>query len=135
MVNKELFSKRLVDLLNFYDISASTLADKIGVQRSSISHLISGRNNPSLDFILRVLDNYKEITFDWFVKGIGELSSDSFKNDTPTLFEQASQNLDIHKEKKNKTVEANLSATQKDFKSIEKIILLYNDGSFEFYKP
>ncbi|PZQ78296.1 MAG: XRE family transcriptional regulator, partial [Flavobacterium johnsoniae] len=51
MVNTEDFIKRLEKILDYYNLTASSFADKIGVQRSSISHLLSGRNKPSLDFI------------------------------------------------------------------------------------
>jgi transcriptional regulator with XRE-family HTH domain len=131
MVNKELFSKRLNELLKYYEISASSFADSIGVQRSSISHLLSGRNNPSLDFVLKVLDEYPEISFNWFVKGVGKIDQPQNKHDaTPNLFNQ-----DISKnavdEKKIK-----LSSNMPDIRSsreVEKIILLYKDGSFSVY--
>ena len=55
MVNIEDFIKRLEKILDYYSLTASSFADKIGVQRSSMSHLLSGRNKPSLDFILKIL--------------------------------------------------------------------------------
>ena len=136
MVNKEAFAKRLQNLMDFHEISAAGLADKIGVQRSSISHLLSGRNNPSLDFVLRVLDNYPEIQFDWLVKGEGKLEIDSSaeneNNTTPTLFDQE---LGVEKEKNNLNSEQSesISIKSKD-KSLDKILLLYTDGSFDVYK-
>ena len=54
MVNSDDFIKRLEIILDYYALSASGFADKIGVQRSSLSHLLSGRNKPSLDFIFRL---------------------------------------------------------------------------------
>ncbi|MGB1270375.1 MAG: helix-turn-helix domain-containing protein, partial [Flavobacteriaceae bacterium] len=47
------FTNRLQKLLDYYDLSASGFATKIGVQRSSISHVLSGRNKPSLDFVMK----------------------------------------------------------------------------------
>ena len=55
MVNTEDFIKRLEFLLEYYSMNAASFADKIGVQRSSLSHLLSGRNKPSLDFILKII--------------------------------------------------------------------------------
>ena len=46
--------ERLKLILDYYNLSASSFADKIDVPRSSISHLLSGRNKPSLDFIIKV---------------------------------------------------------------------------------
>lgn len=136
MVNKEAFAKRLQNLMDFYEISAAGLADKIGVQRSSISHLLSGRNNPSLDFVLRVLDNFPEIQFEWLVKGEGKLEIDlSLENKnstTPTLFDQES---DLEKQKINlNSGQSESIPSQSKTKLIDKILLLYTDGSFEVYK-
>ena len=47
-------------IFEYYGLTASLFADKINVQRSSISHLLSGRNKPSLDFILKVIENFPE---------------------------------------------------------------------------
>ena len=55
MVNVEKFAERLNKIMDFYEITAGNFADKIEVQRSSISHILSGRNKPSLDFVLKVL--------------------------------------------------------------------------------
>ena len=67
MVNTDDFIKRLEIILEYYGVNASAFADKIGVQRSSLSHLLSGRNKPSLDFILKILDVYPEIDLYWIL--------------------------------------------------------------------
>ena len=54
MINVEEFAKRLNIIMDFHQLSAALLADKIEVQRSSISHLLSGRNKPSLEFVLKI---------------------------------------------------------------------------------
>ncbi|MGB5648048.1 MAG: helix-turn-helix transcriptional regulator, partial [Muriicola sp.] len=58
MVNSEEFVHRLEKILSFYNLSASSFADKIGVQRSSISHLLTGRNKQSLEFVMKVVKSY-----------------------------------------------------------------------------
>lgn len=130
MVNKEAFAKRLQELMDYHEISAASLADKISVQRSSISHLLSGRNNPSLDFILKVLDNYPQISFEWLVKGIGSLESDVDTKDdsssTPTLFEQ--EPIDSLQKTSKDVPETGYSK-----KTLLKTLLLYSDGSFEVF--
>jgi len=52
-------------------LSASQFADKIGVQRSSVSHVLSGRNKPSLEFVQKILLAYPEISSDWILFGTG----------------------------------------------------------------
>jgi transcriptional regulator with XRE-family HTH domain len=55
--------------LDYYGLNASAFADKIGVQRSSLSHLLSGRNKPSLDFILKILDVFPDVDLYWMING------------------------------------------------------------------
>ena len=71
MVNIDDFIKRLQIILDYYGLSASAFADRIDVQRSSISHLLSGRNKPSLDFILKVIEIFPEVDLYWILNGKG----------------------------------------------------------------
>ena len=68
MINNEDFSNRL-KTIEFFGESASSFSEKIEVQQSSISHIISGRNKPSLDFILKILKAYPEISLYWLLNG------------------------------------------------------------------
>jgi len=54
-------------------MTAAQFADEIGVQKSSISHILSGRNNASLDFIQKVLLSYPEVNMEWLMFGKGPL--------------------------------------------------------------
>ena len=54
-------------------LSASKFADAIGVQRSNISHVLSGRNKPSLELVNKILDHFESINADWLLLGKGEM--------------------------------------------------------------
>ena len=73
---------RIEILLKKEILSPSKFADKINVQRSSISHILSGRNNPSLDFVQKVLSKFKTLNSDWLLFGKGEM----YKTDQDNLF-------------------------------------------------
>ena len=139
MVNNKKFSKKLKTILDYYEITASGLADKIGVQRSSISHLISGRNKPSLDFVLKILDAFEDVHFDWLVKNIGEFPPTSKTSTSPTLFSQNIENekkviKDIDEEKKMESAESSFPIPKsRNNQNLVKVILFYQDGSFEAY--
>jgi plasmid maintenance system antidote protein VapI len=79
MVNTEEFIKRLEIILDYYGLNASAFADKIGVQRSSLSHL-SGRNKPSLDFILKIVDVFPDVDLYWILNGKGVFLKIAKKN-------------------------------------------------------
>ena len=92
----------MIDRINLImqakNINASQFADEINIQRSGMSHIMSGRNKPSLDFIMRVLKRYPEIDTNWLLFGKGEMYTTTsgqqsmVKNQAETLAEP--QNVD-----------------------------------------
>ncbi len=99
--------------MKYYGENGSSFADKIGVQRSSISHIISGRNKPSLEFVLKVLNVFPEVDLYWLLNGTGTFP----KSDTST----PSKNIEV------------AESIKSSEKVIERIIILYKDGSFKNY--
>jgi transcriptional regulator with XRE-family HTH domain len=119
MVNILDFTNRLKKILNYHQLTASLFADKIGVQRSSISHILSGRNKPSLDFILKVTNTFTDVDIYWLLNGKGEFP----KEQGPT----------------NKVFSSNESSiietsNSKSSKKMNRIVVFYEDGTFEEYK-
>lgn len=150
MVNTDDFIKRLEIILDYYGMNASAFADKIGVQRSSLSHLLSGRNKPSLDFILKILDVYPEIDLYWILNGKGNFpKTNSNSPETETIFTPihttidavSNGNKDLFSETHSETMNPNKIDKKEpnSFPSfdenIEKIVFFYKDGTFKTYKP
>ncbi len=67
--------ERILEFLKSENKSSAQLAAEIGVQPSSISHILSGRNNPSLDFVLKMLEKYDYISAEWLLFGRGSMYS------------------------------------------------------------
>lgn len=65
--------QRIKSLISVKNLSASQFADLLGVQRSNISHILSGRNKPSLDFILKITEHFPSVSTEWLLKGKGEM--------------------------------------------------------------
>ena len=84
---------------------------KIGVQRSSVSHVLSGRNKPSLDFILKINKSIENISLDWLFNDISHLTEPP----TPIAKIKTSNNDEIESD-------------------VEKIVIFYKDGSCKIYK-
>jgi len=61
--------ERLQVVLKMHNLTASAFADKIGVQRSNMSHVLSGRNKPSLDFLEKTLQHFPKVNAKWLVCG------------------------------------------------------------------
>lgn len=123
MINTTEFIKRLENVIDYYGESASSFAETIGVQRSSISHILSGRNKPSLDFVLKVLSAYPDVNLYWLCNGTGSFISEKIIQPNT-------------KESSNPTFENELTKTQNTNtdKSIEQIIVFYSDGTFKNFK-
>lgn len=72
-------NERITKILEYSGFSASEFADEIDVQRSNISHIISGRNKPSLEFVTKIKNRFPELSWDWIILGTGEMK----KTDSP----------------------------------------------------
>ena len=159
MVNIDDFIKRLEIILDYYSLNASSFADKIGVQRSSMSHLLSGRNKPSLDFVMKILEVFPEVDLYWVLNGTGNFpkreeqnlsylkdsSSEMIKTTppissnenliTPDLFSKinydSEQKIPLEENDEIKKTSEN----QNQNSEIEKIVFFYKNCTFKIYHP
>ncbi len=146
MVNIDEFIKRLEIVLDYYNLSASAFADKINVQRSSLSHLLSGRNKPSLDFIIKVIEVFPEVDLYWILNGKGsfpktdkqmavELTNPvkeiSNKNSSTIIEHELDvfSTTPLHTKKTTASLNGNTTTQQ-----IERIVIFYTDGTFKNYQ-
>lgn len=79
--------ERIIEFLRSENKTSAQLAEDIGVQPSGISHILSGRNNPSLDFILKMLEKYPYLSTEWLLFGKGTMYKDA---QMQSLFDEAS---------------------------------------------
>jgi len=96
---------RIILLIKAKNLTAAQFADEIGVQKSSISHILSGRNNASLDFIQKILLCYPEVSMEWLMFGKGPIFKSpetvvNFNNDGQlnTISPQVSPHVDLFSE-------------------------------------
>ena len=142
---------RLLNLIVSEGLTPSLLAEKLGVQRSGISHISSGRNYPSFDFIQKLLIHFPKLNAEWLILGQGPMYKANI-TDLPDLF---SSSLTVKKEPVTPTFseksqdlssgEANQKKTPNNKpeilppaeakKTIEKIVVLYSDKTFVTYFP
>jgi len=123
MINTLDFTERLQKVITFYEETASSFAEKIGVQRSSISHILSGRNKPSLDFVMKVLHSYPEVDLYWLMNGKGNFPSTTKTEELKFLDSNPESLAQIP------NIDSSSNSTE-----IEKIIIFYKDGSFKSYE-
>lgn len=165
---------RISKILREEGMTAAKFADEIGVQASGISHILSGRNNPSTDFLIKILERFRGINAEWLLLGKGnmyksgssqtqEIEESSQKhagNDlfSPTLNNSASNSTPLKdlniEESIKKPIETSATEPLKpeheipksieepkvyerpvNDKRVEKIVMFFNDNTFESYNP
>tara|TARA_R100000935_G_C2833239_1_gene166440 strand:+ start:1514 stop:1942 length:429 start_codon:yes stop_codon:yes gene_type:complete len=141
MVNSDEFSKRLQIILDYYDISAAVFADAIQVGRSSISHILSGRNKPSLDFVLKIVHTYPEVELYWLLYGKGTFPTSEPEKISPSTKSDSHPSLVIKDEKPQSEQQVESSNQPNRLlgsnflgKNIKRVVLFYEDGTFESFE-
>ncbi|PCJ01153.1 MAG: transcriptional regulator [Flavobacteriales bacterium] len=107
-------------LMKLNNLTASAFADEIGVQRSSVSHILSGRNKPSLEFIQKVLMRFPKVSADWLIAGITNADKDPAPLDKSTKPKNTEQSTPLSQ-----------PIASVGNKEIKKIVVFYSDNSFE----
>lgn len=115
-----LIQERLQIVLKMHNLTPSSFADQIGVQRSNISHVLSGRNKPSLDFLEKILLNFPRVNAHWLVTG--ETPKETF--------------VEVSDEKDNLSeIDTQHEERIQASASILRIVTFYSDETFEVSYP
>ena len=136
---------RIAHIIRAKNLTAAEFALRLGIQPSNISHLLSGRNNPSLDFVKKLKETFPEYNLDWIVFGRGPITvSEPFAPVTPNEPVLKPSSLETPE----KSVEESRSVEQShDVDSslglplsshsaiLKQIILVYSDDTFEQISP
>ena len=134
MLNTERFLERLEFLMENNQLNATAFAEKIGVQRSSVSHILSKRNKPSLEFMLKIYEHFEEVNLEWLILGNQNIP---FPTPVPPKDTNETLEMDLIQEDQKKETVQNVQAfygVQKN-EEVSQIIQLYKDGSFRTYFP
>ena len=131
---------RIQKLIGAENLSPTKFADVIGVQRSAISHILSGRNKPSFDLIQKILTKFPRVSSEWLLMGRGEMYKTTIQQ---RLFDVDLKPNEVKNEVKQPVIQENITnilATKEpeirvNESSIERIIIFYSDKSFKEYFP
>lgn len=141
---------KIKQVLTIKQLSPSQLADDIGVQRSSISHILSGRNRPSLDIIQKIVRCYADLSYEWFLEDGSQLSMPDQRDERPQPVKPATSSSINRPSAWIKEPTSAQSMVEKPLnrpfvpekelplaadKQIDRILIFYTDGTFREYKP
>lgn len=133
---------RIKEIILKEGLTSGSFADLIGVQRSSMSHILNGRNNPSLDFIVKTLHHFPKINPEWLLTGVGSYNrtetlvkpppstiQPSIFDSIPEPVAKAIQPIEI------KYVEKQIDTIKIPEKYVDKVLIFYSDRTYdEFLK-
>lgn len=145
---------RLQQFLNAEQLSPARLSDIIGIQRSGMSHILSGRNKPSFDFIQKLLLKFPALNSEWLITGKGKMYKDNqvvnYQNYTNTVLPEADESVENHQEAKeiqqdrglfenselseNSIIGSGKEDVRNNSRQIVKMILIYSDGTFSDFR-
>lgn len=86
---------RLEEFLKLEGLTSVKFAEIMQIQPSSVSHILSGRNNPNFDFVSRMLQRFEDLNPDWLINGIGEVYRSNINEDTLDVTNVNSVNKEV----------------------------------------
>jgi len=141
---------RIKMLMTKKKVSATQFSEEVGIQRSALSHVLSGRNKPSLDFMLKIKTRYPEIELDWLLLGRGKMIVDeilakaekkipsSSGIETEFNFPPETKNTDLRGEDILASIQKSTVSGQEpihahagEYKKPSYILMIYPDNTFE----
>ena len=143
MENTVEMKDRIAHIIRAKNLTAAEFAMQLGIQPSNISHLLAGRNNPSLDFVKKLKETFPEYNLEWIIFGKGSITvSEPFLETAPVSIEAKP-----HVESKKEVLEQSLFDASLDVKPqmepasspsnavLKQIVLVYSDNTFEVLSP
>ena len=139
---------RLQQFLEVEQLSPARLADVLGIQRSGLSHILSGRNKPGFDFIRKLLTRYPTLSAEWLITGKGKMYKEQISpanltehkevvNNEESLFDD--NEGDIGEFDTSQLNENLINTPERDEgrkkKILKRVLLIYSDNSFEDITP
>lgn len=133
---------RLAHILRAKNLTATQFAELMEIQPSNVSHLLNGRNKPSLDFLIKLKEVFPEYSFDWIIMGkkpitINEPAPTQLEKNN-MIFEEADDEKIVKFDNIENDIIDNIVDNQKiiaQSSDIDKIILTYSDKTFEILTP
>lgn len=140
--------ERIIKIMECERMVQAQFASAIGIQRAAMSHIISGRNNPSLDVMTKILHRYPQINPDWLLLGKGEMLRDNTPAMEPAdniakippqiqVVPEGYQELPFQESRKelDNSEKTWAVSVEKSSKTVSKIMVFYSDNTYDTFVP
>lgn len=132
---------RIAHIMRSKNLKATDFAAKLGIQPSGVSHILAGRNKPSLDFVKKIKETFPEYNLDWIIFGKGPMTTsepfkESFK-ESPKENGEASGILPFDLDPLPEAALDDTPASAKELSEplVKSIVFFYEDGTFDTFSP
>ena len=132
MLNNTAIVSRIEEVRKNHQLTAASFATKIGVQRSAISHILSGRNKPSLEFLMKIHDSFEEVNLEWLI--LGKPTPLSKNLEIPANHTEINQLTNVL-DNMLPVSKSDISNESESAEAPKEIIYLYENGKFERFTP
>ena len=132
MLNNTAIVSRIEEVRKNHQLTAASFATKIGVQRSAISHILSGRNKPSLEFLMKIYDSFDEVNLEWLI--LGKPTPLSKNLEIPAHHTEINQLTNVL-DNILPVSKSDISNESESAEAPKEIIYLYENGKFERFTP
>ena len=144
---------RIKKIMDNENLTPARFADNLQINRAVVSHILNGRNNPSLDVVMKILSEMDYINSDWLLNGIGSMYREGYipsNQNKQGLFnvdatdkENDQDFSEYPKEKQvhhlnlpiNSTDKQQVNSQNNEVRKIKEIIIYYTDNTFESFIP
>ena len=124
-------NQRLQQFLSAENLTQTQFAERLGVAKASVSHILAGRNKPGFDFIESLSRQFPNLNLEWLISGRGKMYKitgqeiDFPPQTTPTGVNPESQSPELFE------IESESSDSQADTPKIVKVVIFYDNGTFQ----
>ena len=148
--------QRLLALMRAEGLNAKTFAEQVGISAATMSNIVNGRNNPSLEVMQKVLNRFRTLSPQWLILGIGSMyleksysQDDNFPQDSaeyaPESQDQAGSfykrymrttqdSLKSPVDESTRTLQDKFSRQSQENRSVVRVVVFYNDGTFDEFQ-
>jgi transcriptional regulator with XRE-family HTH domain len=145
---------RIQQIIQMEGVTAAQFAEKIGVSASSLSHILSGRNNPSLEVVMKIHKTFDYININWLLYGEGDMQTEAEEENIPRItgltmaengeiLPEGQGSDEYHKEMPLRTpqntmkevVREEVKYIEKPAKKITEIRIFFDNGTYETFRP
>jgi len=156
--------ERIEKIMLKEEMNSAIFAAEIGIQGSTLSHILNGRNNPSLDVLKKILNRFRTVSSDWLILGVGSMYRVEKQSQAPTLFDSLDENISKSSALDSNLVEKNIPVSasnqqktitlqdgtvqtspethhsafipliEQSSKEVRKIIVYYTDNTFQEFQ-